>query len=215
MPPGASTFFEPFVLMVLRLEAVLTVTAPGTAHLGLRGAHAASTSPYREPLLRYSNKHAGVAVDFFLSHLQRPPLRGLFMTLLRAEGADPLRRELMASPQKLTAATFSLATSPAAEASGPGGSASSAAIYGVLIVDALEREAPGWLASSPTVFASLLEVWRSAGRRERLKRRSAAPRAPPRVPHPRVPPPHLRARAPRGGRGALCAPVHLFRSDAV
>lgn len=174
MPQGASKFFEPFVLMVLRLEAVLTVTAPGTAHLGLRGAHAASTSPYREPLLRYSNKHSAVAVDFFLSHLHRPPLRGLFMTLLRAEGADPLRKELMNSPQKLLSATFRLAV-PTDAGGAVSGVVSAAAIYGVLIVDALERECPGWLASTPAVFLCLLEVWRSPGRRERLAREQSLP----------------------------------------
>lgn len=168
LPPAASKFLVQIVHMVLRLESVLTVAGPGVSHLGLRGRSAASTSPYREPLLKYCNQHATVSIKYFLSQLDQPQIRHLFFVLLRAEKAGPLRDELMGKPERLIAATFFALDTTGTEAG-------AYAYYGVVIVDLLSQRAPEWLSKNRDVVNRLLEHWKAPSRIERLSREEKVP----------------------------------------
>jgi phosphatidylinositol kinase/protein kinase (PI-3 family) len=167
LPAQASKFLVPVVHMVLRLEAVLSVAGPGVAHLGLNGLESASTSPYREPLLKFCNTHAVEAVIFFLGHLGQPQIRRLFFVLLRANDAGPLCAEFASNPGRLINATFD---SPNNEASN-----GMLAFNGVLIVDTLSRRDPSYLMSNPTVLQRMVTHWNSRSRIERLRLEDSLP----------------------------------------
>jgi phosphatidylinositol kinase/protein kinase (PI-3 family) len=167
LPPMASKFLVQIVHMVLRLEAVLDVAGPGVAHLGLQGPGAATTSPYREPLLKFCNKHAPEAVQYFLDQIAEPQIRRLFLFLLGADKADPLRAEMASNPKRLIDATFSSQNNASTNGL--------FAFTGVVIVNTLARRDGTWLASNRVVVDALVSHWKSHERLARLKREVTLP----------------------------------------
>lgn len=155
LPAGLASFE---LLIRDRHIRLLTTAGPGAAHRGLKGRGIASTSPYREPLLKFCNVHATHACEFFLSQ-ESERVRNLFIALISADIADPLRKELMRQKDKLIAVTF------ARTDSGP-----KPAIYGLQIVDAVSTVSPEWLAQNQGVFDCLVKMWTSTQRQRRLER---------------------------------------------
>lgn len=151
LPPTASKFLEKIVLMVIQLESVLAVAGPGVAHLGLKSAKAASTSPYREPLLKYCNQHAAVAAKYFLHHLESDSKRQLFFVMLRSTESLPLRKELMENPKRLVSPTL-------LSVDGMG----TKSLHIITLIDLLSRHDPCWLGKDPDLIAKLSSYWKTA-----------------------------------------------------
>lgn len=151
LPPAASRFLEKIVYMVIRLESVLTVAGPGVAHLGLKSAKAASTSPYREPLLKYCNQHASAASTFFLRNLGNEMMRQLFFVMIRASESTELRMDLMNNSQRLVSQTFLSVEGMGAKT-----------LHIISLIDLLSRHKPEWLGSDPDLIAKLLSYWKKA-----------------------------------------------------
>lgn len=161
LPTAASKFLEKIVHMVIRLESVLAVAGPGVAHLGLKSARAASTSPYREPLLKYCNLHANVAAKYFLVNLNEEVMRQIFFVLIRAKESEPLRKELMNNPKKLVSSTF-LSTEGMGTRS----------LHIITLIDLLSQHSPEWLGAEPELMLKLLAYWRIASSFSQLDQRS-------------------------------------------
>lgn len=151
LPPAASRFLDKIVYMVIRLESVLTIAGPGVAHLGLKSAKAASTSPYREPLLKYCNQHASAAATFFLRNLGNDMMRQLFFVMIRATESTGLRKDLMDNTQRLVSQTF-------LSVEGMG----SQTLHVISLIDLLSRHKPEWLGSDPDFMAKLSTYWKKA-----------------------------------------------------
>lgn len=167
LPPMASKFVTPVIDMVVRLEAVLPVACPGIAHRGLRGPNAASTSPYRVPLLKFCNCHPKETVAYLLTQLGQERLRHLFMVLIRADDGAPLREELASDPNRLISATF-LSRNNAA-------TSGRFAFCGVLIVNTLASHDSSWLVSNSVVMDRLVGHWSDPDRLRRLAREEFLP----------------------------------------
>lgn len=161
LPPAASKFLEKIVYMVIRLESVLTVAGPGVSHLGLKSAKAASTSPYREPLLKYCNRHSRAAVTFFLHNLDNDLMRQLFFVMNRATGSGALQKELMDNPKRLVSQTF-LSTE------GMG----SKSLHIISLIDLLSRHKPEWLGADPDLIFKLSGYWKAASNFSNSSQRS-------------------------------------------
>lgn len=161
LPSVASKFLEKIVQMVIRLEGVLAVAGPGVAHLGLKSAKAASTSPYREPLLKYCNQHAAVAAKYFLMNLDEEVMRQIFFVMIRAKDSEPLRKELMDNPKKLVSSKF-LSTEGIGTKS----------LHIITLIDLLSQHTPKWLGADPELMSKLLAYWRIVSSFPQLDQRS-------------------------------------------
>ena len=152
LPSAASKFMDSLVYMVLRLEFELGVAGPGIARLGLKGRSMASTSPFREPLLKFCNRHTSNAVTFFLSHLPEPQIGHLFFVLLRAGDGGPLRAKLRSESDLFLNSTFNLGAGKP--------DVVPLTFAGVQIIDAILHDAPSrWLDDNPKVLTALLGNW--------------------------------------------------------
>lgn len=162
--PRASKFLPKLIDMVLKLEALPVVAGPGTAHLGLKGTGAASTSPYREPLLKYCNKHPAETVKYLLSQLHRKDVFKLFCILLGADDGEPLRAAIVADTQLFLTSTLGTQDLDGWKA-----------FQGVMIVDAVTERDAGWLLSHPEVITSLYGLWNSEKRTRMVENEQVIP----------------------------------------
>lgn len=151
LPAAASKFLDQIVRMVLRLESVLALAAPGAAHLGLKSAKGASTSPYRAPLLKYCNHHAAAAATLFLKHLDDERIRQLFFVMIRSTDSVPLRKELMSTPKRLLSTAFF----------GSDGT-STKGRHIISLLDLLSRHDASWLGADSEIISKLTSYWKSA-----------------------------------------------------
>lgn len=149
LPASASQFLHLVVDMVIRLEAVLTLAAPGAAHLGLKNSMSASTSPYRAPLLKYCDQHASAASEFLLSRLGDDKMRQLFFVMVGTNEAHNLRKDLMDNPKRL------FSSSLFAPDGGQGKT-----LHVISLIDILATRNPSWLCSDPVIMSNLLSYWR-------------------------------------------------------
>ena len=150
LPTAASKFMDQIVHMVLKLEAVIALAAPGAAHLGLKNAMGASTSPYRTPLLKFANHHASVASRYFLSKLDDDRIRQLFFVMVRSTESEPLRKELMQSPKRLLSiAQFSLDDD------------AGKTLHVVTLIDLLSRHKSEWLKTDADIMSKLSSYWKA------------------------------------------------------
>ncbi|OQR95529.1 phosphatidylinositol kinase (PIK-L3) [Thraustotheca clavata] len=85
--PPSDTFLEPLVSCVVELEAVLPKY----------GSFGKLSSPYRTPLVRFLNRYANQAVNYFLKreHLIDNTHSALFQCLIKLPLADPVRAVLV------------------------------------------------------------------------------------------------------------------------
>jgi hypothetical protein len=94
--PMSPSFLVPLVSTVVKLEATHHLFAPCAAAGdggGFSGGPEAA-SPYREPLLKFLNRHKEESVFYFLRRLREPQLAHLFMHLLKHPKGGPLREQL-------------------------------------------------------------------------------------------------------------------------
>ncbi|KAA8493601.1 Transcription-associated protein 1 [Porphyridium purpureum] len=140
LPSGAVRFMEPLVHTVLHLEQVnfggaMLLSSVCYSNEGLAGQHVSSSSPFRAALLKFCNRYASDAVDFFLrsdnltgaggnaTGAGHGNVRNLFFAFLWADDGGPLRDALAGNTQKLIDATFKFKPVVAGGVSGQGVSA--------------------------------------------------------------------------------------------
>lgn len=175
LPNAAAKFLDELVTLTIDLEAALP---PGQYYSEIN-------SPYRLPLTKFLNRYATEAVDYFLSRLSQPRYFRRFMYIIRSDAGQPLREELAKSPQKILASAFPefLPKSDGAMADEglvtlPEGSdaqssiattTSDAYFQGLALVSTLVKLLPTWLHSNRVVFDTLVHVWKSPARINRLQ----------------------------------------------
>lgn len=164
LSPASEKFLEPIVRMVIKLESVLPVAGPGVAHLGLKSMDAASTSPYRAPLLRFCNQHASVAVDFFLGHIHDAHMRQLLFVMVRSSNSLALRNVLMQDVSRLT---MHLVFSNDISHSTP--------LYALTLIDYLSRHHAKWLVSTSDLMTILKTYWRTVVNAAEMSQDSTSP----------------------------------------
>lgn len=187
LPHAAHKFLDELVSLTIDLEGALP---SGQFYSEIN-------SPYRLPLTKFLNRHPTHAVDYFLARLSQPRYFRRFMYIIRSDAGQPLRDELAKSPQKILASAFSeflpksdssmtpgsltptatligdegLVTSPP---EGPNlactttGASLDAYFQGLALVSTLVKLMPGWLQSNRVVFDTLVLVWKSPARIDRL-----------------------------------------------
>ncbi|XVE82488.1 hypothetical protein DITRI_Ditri16bG0008800 [Diplodiscus trichospermus] len=188
LPHAASKFIDELVTLTIDLEGALP---PGQVYSELN-------SPYRLPLTKFLNRHATLAVDYFLARLSEPKYFRRFMYIIRSDAGQPLRDELAKSPQKILASAFPEVVPKSEAAVTPGSSTPAAALMGdegtvtshadssklphatcgatsdayfpgLALVKTLVKLIPGWLQSNRLVFNALVLVWKSPVRISRLR----------------------------------------------
>lgn len=179
LPPAASKFIDALVYMVLRLEFELGVAGPGVAHLGLKGEMVASTSPFREPLLKFCNKHPDSAIKFFLSHLGELQIRHLFFVLLRADRGSPLRVRLASDCGTIIRSTFDVAKRTPTQAS--------YSYYGVVVFNEILKDTgTDCLRKKPEILTCILQQWNSEDRMYKLNVNQGQPVNPEQIEEQRI-----------------------------
>ncbi|KAJ4961477.1 hypothetical protein NE237_021387 [Protea cynaroides] len=188
LPPAAGRFLDELVTLTIDLEGALP---QGQFYSEIN-------SPYRLPLTKFLNRYSTDAVGYFLGRLSQPKYFRRFMYIIRSDGGQPLREELAKSPEKILANAFpqffpkseglvasGSMTPPAAPMNEenivtplPEGlsnppsatqSASSDAYFqGLALISALVKLMPEWLHNNHIVFDTLVLVWKSPARIDRL-----------------------------------------------
>lgn len=97
--PISPSFLVPLVSTVVRLEATHHLFAPCAAagDGGYSGGPEAA-SPYREPVLKFLNRHKEDAVFYFVRRLGDPALAHLLRHLVKHPKGGPLRERLASTP---------------------------------------------------------------------------------------------------------------------
>eukprot|EP00178_Gracilaria_changii_P010551 TRINITY_DN306_c0_g1_i1.p1 TRINITY_DN306_c0_g1~~TRINITY_DN306_c0_g1_i1.p1 ORF type:complete len:4478 (+),score=542.02 TRINITY_DN306_c0_g1_i1:496-13929(+) len=159
LPATASKFLSRVVDMVIRLEAVLLLAAPGAAHLGIKNSRSASTSPYRAPLLKYCEQHALKASEFLLSRMVDEKVLQLFFVLIGTTEAVQLRKTLMENPKRLFSPSYF-------HQDGGGGRN----LHMIALLDLLSKSDPKWLGSDPVIMSTLIFYWKTISRSNEMSR---------------------------------------------
>ncbi len=190
--PHSSNFVEPLVKTSIKLEAALPA---------FKGRFL--TSPYRQPLANYLNKHPQVAVSFFFQRFKTPMYSELFQDLLTRNQSTELRLYLRSkqSSAMLLNVCFErpLAIIRAEKSVSSGTTKASLATHGILFqstspdqsgmtVDALEMQFQGFrlvntlLSYDPEYFSDHNDIvrafrwlWRSKGRYLRMQHEDLVP----------------------------------------
>ncbi|CAI9110926.1 OLC1v1011036C1 [Oldenlandia corymbosa var. corymbosa] len=187
LPSAAGKFLDELVTLTIDLEAALP---PGQFYSEIN-------SPYRLPLTKFLNRYPAAAVDYFLARLREPKYFRRFMYIIRSDAGQPLREELAKSPDKIIASAFP-EFSPNSDAStaqgslnnsnalgggeGAGnqpessmptsasaGGTADAYFQGLALVKTLVKLMPSWLQSNRVVFDTLVLLWKSPARINRLQ----------------------------------------------
>lgn len=126
LPQAANIYLEDLVNEVLDLEVKLKRFI---------------SSPFRQPLIKFLNRHATDALAYFYEQLEDGPRSRLFVDLLQSESAAPLRLEVMKNADKLLTKTFRVTPEE-------NENADTLHFQGVLIVRAVALHQPEWLVQS-------------------------------------------------------------------
>ncbi|KAJ3029169.1 UNVERIFIED_CONTAM: hypothetical protein HDU68_012852 [Siphonaria sp. JEL0065] len=137
LPSAANCFLEEMVKTVLDLEAGLRRTI---------------SSPFRTPLVKYLNRYASEAMEFFFERLGDPQYSSLFLSVLADENANPLRVEILNNTDKVIAATYENQTMDA-----PTSHLQSIA---VAIVRVISDFRPTWLLQEQKLGAHVRSHWK-------------------------------------------------------
>jgi len=131
LPTAANKFLDSLVNSTLQLEKTL---------------RRYSSSPFRSPLTKYLNRFSQESVEYFLSRLSDPQYYKLLNGIIQTDLGAPLRKELMASVDKLIRATFE---------------SKEATHAGILIVHTMSRHHSEWLSENRKIIDQLRIIWTS------------------------------------------------------
>ncbi|KAI0921097.1 hypothetical protein AcW2_006184 [Taiwanofungus camphoratus] len=132
LPSAANIFLENLVNAVVQTEAQM---------------HFSGQSPFSEPLAKYLNRYPVEAVDFFMRHLHFPRHVRTLRSILQANLASSLLRELTSRTQNIVMTCFE-------------GRDHSLVIPGLLICSDLAELVPDWLIQNPYALDAMLVHWR-------------------------------------------------------
>eukprot|EP00466_Bigelowiella_natans_P000476 jgi/Bigna1/33130/e_gw1.1.3.1 len=156
LPPASKKFLDPLVQITLKLESIL----PALNFYG--GYGTGSSSPYREPLIKFLVVEPQKTCEYFLKNLTQKKLSQMFQAIMRHEKCDKIRQVVMQSPEDLIRHTF--------ECKAPNEKTrTDLIIQGIKIVHILSTFDPKWLSGCKKVVNCLINVWDSTGRHKRLK----------------------------------------------
>ncbi|CAG8494359.1 1120_t:CDS:10, partial [Paraglomus occultum] len=146
LPPAANVFLDELVTLVLDLEEQL---------------RRSSSSPFREPLIKFLNRYSTEATDYFYDRLSNEKHSRLFLNLIGAPNAEKLREEIMVNQAKLKEKTLDSEVKDPDEAK----------LQLILIVRKIAEFHPEWLAEEQTkpIIEGLKSYWKSNERFEKGK----------------------------------------------
>ncbi|KII95163.1 hypothetical protein PLICRDRAFT_693420 [Plicaturopsis crispa FD-325 SS-3] len=133
LPSAANIFLENLVNAIVQTEAQMHFSGP---------------SPFSEPLAKYLDRYPGEAMDFFMRHLQYPRHVRTLRSILQAQLAPNLLREV--------ASRTSAIVSHCLESNEP-----PLMVPGLLLFDDLADLIPSWIVENEFVVDALLRIWRS------------------------------------------------------
>ncbi|CAG8494689.1 11619_t:CDS:10, partial [Ambispora leptoticha] len=130
LPPAANVFMDNLITTVLDLEDKL---------------RRSTESPFRLPLIKFLNRYAGEAIEYFYKHIEDQKYTNFFVDLLGIEESTKLREEIMNDPQKLLAKTAHLGDSQAH-------------FKRILIIRKIAYYNPEWLVNED-IIKEIREAW--------------------------------------------------------
>ncbi|KAI0698576.1 hypothetical protein BC835DRAFT_1541792 [Cytidiella melzeri] len=136
LPSAANIFLDNLVNAIVQTEAQM---------------HFSGQSPFSEPLAKYLDRYPTDAIDFFMRHLQFPRHVRTLRSILQAQLAPKVLRELMSRTPTIISACF--------ESRDPG-----LVLPGLLLCSDIAELAPHWLGENDYVIQALLALWRSEGK---------------------------------------------------
>lgn len=124
-------------------------------------------SPFREPLLKFVNKCASAATEYFLDRIGQTTHSKMFTLLLKEKQAAPLRSEIMKNPDRLMKTTLGVVPN---EPTITAAQAVEAQYQGLVIVSILITYNPLYFDAedSKPLFDQLLKLWRTPDRLARF-----------------------------------------------
>ncbi|GAB5370731.1 hypothetical protein AAMO2058_001518200 [Amorphochlora amoebiformis] len=156
LPPASNKFLEPLVSITLKLESIL----PAIKFYG--GFGTGSSSPYREPLIKFLVVEPRKTCEYFLRHLSTRKLSQMFQAIMRHKQCVKIRDVVMNNPDELIRHTFDCKTTSMSQRT-------ELVIQGITIVHILSSADPKWLSGCKKIVDCLLKVWDSEERKQRLK----------------------------------------------
>ncbi|TFK56003.1 FAT-domain-containing protein [Heliocybe sulcata] len=131
LPSAANIFLDQLVNAIVQTEAQM---------------HFSGESPFSEPLGKYLDKYPHDALEFFMKHLHFPRHMRTLRTILQADLAPGVLRELAARTSTLVTTCFY-------------GSDQSLILPGLQLCSDLNKYVPGWLHDNVYALDGLVHVW--------------------------------------------------------
>ena len=135
LPASANIFMDEVIRELIIMESRL---------------HRSYSSPFRPPVIRYLNRYASEAIDYFYERILEPKFSAIFISLLQSDLASVLRLEVMKTHQKLLSNTLS-------STKGTDDEIRERQKQGVRILHQIMKQQPEW--HEPDIIAPLKAVW--------------------------------------------------------
>lgn len=132
LPSAANIFLENLVNAIVQTEAQL---------------HFSSRSPFSEPLAKYLNRYPTEAIDFFFRHLHFPRHVRTLRSILQAQLAPNLLRELSSRTPTLISSCLE-------------GRDPSLVLPGLMLCTDIADLVPRWLTEQRHVIESIVNLWK-------------------------------------------------------
>lgn len=138
LPANADCFLEDYINAIVHTEAAMEFS---------------SRSPFSDPLAKYVDRFPAKSVDFFIRHLRYPRHLRTLRSVLQAELAPNLQREVISRTHMIVMNCL-LGSDPALM------------LPGLLLFSDVVELVPTWLDDNPMVVNALIQVWRAERRLE-------------------------------------------------
>ncbi|XP_019851030.1 PREDICTED: transformation/transcription domain-associated protein [Amphimedon queenslandica] len=144
LPASSFKLFDPLISLCIKAEKAL-----GTE----------LSSPFREPLLKFTLRFTSLSMEFFLSHLSDITISRILQYFLKHKDGKPLKEHLYSNPQKLIDATF---RQPAAGTDDASIQKKAELQYqGISLFHFLLEEREEWIKDKGEVIKHLKAIWLS------------------------------------------------------
>lgn len=140
LPTGANMFLEDLIKQVILLESMIRRSV---------------ASPFRKPLCQFLNRYAAESVNYFLERLGKVEYANLFISILKSNGAEPLRAELAKDSSKLEAAIFKTDNLEEKQL---------VLQHGVTLLQAMDELKPDWLVANRFLLDACILIWKERPR---------------------------------------------------
>ncbi|GJD05700.1 Transcription-associated protein 1 [Galdieria sulphuraria] len=148
LPPSVIEYQDAFFKSLLQLEDFVNMSIPPLKIL--ESTRSVCFSPFREPALSFCNAFPKESLDYLFKMIANERFRHLFLSLIEAKDAEPMRKALMESCVRYIETLVE---------DGVSGLEWPSILVSIVVIRVLSTWQPSWLQENTVVYKSLHRLW--------------------------------------------------------